>query len=330
MGFVIPRAITRAYSLDGAAVVRQLESYGNENWLIEDGHGRRYILRRHLLNADLRRIEFQLALQQHLAEHGLPTATCVVTNSGLQYATDGDGVPWVIITYIEGSEYDFSRPGQAVEAGRTLARFHLITEPFRSDAPGPEYKAPVRECWANASRDLQTLAELFDGEGVEGELSYLSGWWQAVLAAWPLGRFDKLPAGWLHGDFHGRNMVFAGDRVAGLFDFDDVDRGPYVYDVGAGMFRFGREARSSLSIRPEFARAFIEGYETLRPLSDEERAALATMVAMGYPPNPQNYRYWRDYGEDSAHRFRRDVATIRTLRTEMERIAHELGLMGSG
>lgn len=325
MGPVIPAAITGAYSLGSISVFDQFESYGNENSLIEDGRGQRYVLRRHRLNAHISRIEFQLALQQHLMAHGLPTSAVVETKSHLRFAMDDDGVPWVLFTHVAGHEFDFGRHQQVTEAARSLAQFHLITESFQREAPGPEYKVPIRHCWANATHDLIELAELLEGDTAKDELAYLSGWWQSVLNEWPLERLDALPSGWLHGDFHGRNLAFDGDRVAGVFDFDDVDRGPYVYDLAAGIVKFGREARGSLSIRPEFARMFIDGYETLRPISQEERAALPVMAAMGYPPHPRNYRYWRyQRGEDIARRFRREVATIRTLHAEIERIGPEL------
>jgi homoserine kinase type II len=163
------------------------------------------------------------------------------------------------------------------------------------------------------------------GAEARDALRYLSGWWASVLKEWPVERLDALPSGWLHGDYHGRNMTFDGDQVAGVFDFDDVDRGPYVFDLAAGLVKFGREARSSLRIRGDFARRFVDGYDAVRPISRGERAALPVMAAMGFPPHPRNYRYWRDRrGIDIGHRFVREVAAIRTLRAEMERIGAEL------
>jgi homoserine kinase type II len=320
----VPRSLADAYGLVNARVLSELESYGNENFLIEDGGGQRYVLRRHRLNADIRRIEFQLALQDHLASHAFPTSTVVETASHHRVTIDDDGVPWVLFTHVAGNEYDFERPEQAIEAARSLAQFHRITESFQYDAPPPEYKASIRQCWANAKDDLVALASLFEADGVHDELAYLSRWWESILREWPLGRLDALPSGWLHGDFHGRNLAFDDDEIVGLFDFDDVNRGPYVHDVAAGALKFGREGRGLLTIRPDVARAFVEGYAAVRPISKEERAALPVMVAMGHPPHPQNYRYWRRRGEDIAPRFRREVATMRALDAEMERIGPEL------
>jgi Ser/Thr protein kinase RdoA (MazF antagonist) len=313
--------ILALFPLASPAVVGTIHGLRNDNRLVEDERGCRYVLRRNLQHADVARIEFQLRFQRHLLGRGFPTAEVVVTRSGDLFVLDGDGIPWVLCTYIEGTEFDFARDDQVQEAARRLAQFHAVAETF-PDRPVPlEYQPLIREWWKDACDNLRELEGMFAGEPVEEELSYLHEWWRDVLAEWPLGRLDALPVGWVYGDYHGRNMTFAGDEMRGLFDFDDVDRGPMVYDVARGVHMFGREARGSLRIRPEPALLFIEEYARNRSLSDEERLAIPMMVAMNFPPNPSYHRYCRDRrGEDIADRLRREVASMRGLRAEMERI----------
>jgi homoserine kinase type II len=308
-------------------VVRQFESYGNENWLIEVDQREPYVLRRQLLNADPGRIEFQVAFQRHVSAYGLPAAPYIDTTLGHGFVVDDDGDTWTAIRYVEGHEYDFGRTGQAAAAGRCLAKFHLATESFVCEAPGPEYRLPIGRCWRDALDDLNELANLMRSEACSEHLAYLSEWWNRVLSECPPERLERLPSGWLHGDFHGRNLVYEGDRIVGLFDFDDVDRGPYVHDVAAGMVKFAREQRGSLTIRPEFAFAFLSGYDSVRRLSAEEVAVLPTMALEVYPPHSHNYVYWRDKrGEDIEARFITEVTTIKAVRPQMERIGAELTL----
>ena len=100
-----------------------------------------------------------------------------------------------------------------------------------------------------------------------------------------------------------------------------IQIGPLVYDVARGVHMFGRQKRGSLSIRPEVARAFIKEYDRGRPLGKEERAALPMMVAMSFPPNAAYHRYCRQQrGEDIEARLHREVAMMRALRAEMDRI----------
>jgi Ser/Thr protein kinase RdoA (MazF antagonist) len=106
-----------------------------------------------------------------------------------------------------------------------------------------------------------------------------------------------------------------------LFDFDELERGPLVFDVARGVHMFGREARGSFRIRPEVARLFIAAYARGRALSHEERAALPVMVAMHFPPNALYHRYCQQQrGEDIEARLRREVGMMRGLSAEMARI----------
>ena len=61
-------------------------------------------------------------------------------------------------------------------------------------------------------RDQLELAEIFDG-ATQPELALLSDAWQWVLAELPLERLETLPAGIVHGDFHGRNLLFEDDDI---------------------------------------------------------------------------------------------------------------------
>jgi hypothetical protein len=53
----------------------------------------------------------------------------------------------------------------------------------------------------------------------------------------------------------------------------------------------------------------------------EEQAALPTMMAMTYPPNPRYYRYYRDHhGSDLARQLRREVGAMRAIREQTGRV----------
>ena len=309
------------YGFGRLAVVSAFEGLRNDNWLVEDARGCRYVLRRNLQHTNTHRIEFQVRLQQHLLRHGFPTAEVVETRSGDVFVLDDGCVPWVLTTYVEGTEYDFGSRGQVLEAARRLAQFHAIAEAFPGEAIALEYQPPIRDWWLNAEKNLDVLEKIFAGAGVRTELSYLREWWRWVLAVWPLERLDALPKGRVYGDYHGRNMVFVGDELRGLFDFDDVEWGPLVFDVARGSGSVTTIRSFCSRIRPEVGRLFIEEYSRGRFLSREERAALPMMVAMHFPPDPRYHQYCRQQrGENIEARLRREVAIMRALRSEMARI----------
>jgi Ser/Thr protein kinase RdoA (MazF antagonist) len=73
--------------------------------------------------------------------------------------------------------------------------------------------------------------------------------------------------------------------MAGLFDFDFVCRGARVYDVARGVYNFGREYRGSTTLREQFCRAFLEGYESQTPLTKDERRSLPFMAVLNWAPD---------------------------------------------
>lgn len=78
-----------------------------------------------------------------------------------------------------------------------------------------------------------------------------------------------LPAGWRHGDFWERNLLWDGQRCA-LIDFERSEPGPRVTD-------FVELATSLWPDHPELRTALFEGYG--RPLSETEEYALTAFAA---------------------------------------------------
>ncbi|MGW7069444.1 phosphotransferase [Streptomyces sp. NPDC054855] len=78
-----------------------------------------------------------------------------------------------------------------------------------------------------------------------------------------------LPAGWRHGDFWERNLLWNGSRCA-LIDFERIEPGPLVAD-------FVKLATSLWPDHPELRAALVAGYG--RPLSETEERALTAFAA---------------------------------------------------
>ena len=328
MGFTVPDApdsvesalaMADVYRLGRIAGISQSESFGNENWLLETQPGQRFVLRRYL-HSNLERVQFQLKLVLHLRTHDYPAPEIIETPSGEPLELGEDGVPWVVFLYIEGREYDF-RAVDAIAAATRLAEFHSIASSLSDATPHLLHRPSIRECWNNAEADLRGLREMFEGVSVQEELHYLEEWWLCTLKTWPIERLDALPQGLVHGDFHGRNLAYSDGEIVGVFDYDDVERGPYVLDLARSLYKFGRESRFVPRLRAEVVQAFFNEYSRARPLTSEEHRALPLLIAMNYPPNPRYYRYYREHhGTNIEARFRREVGLMRTLTDEVARI----------
>jgi Ser/Thr protein kinase RdoA (MazF antagonist) len=295
----------------------------NDNFLVEDALGERYVLRRYRRNPHQERVEFQLRFQQHLLRRGFPTSRLLETRDRepmLALAHDF----WVLFAYVEGAAYDYRSEGQVREAARWLARFHSACEGFRSREVRTDTIPDVRCWWLDGNGELRRLEEMFAGLGVEAELAFLRRWQSQLLCAWPRARLDALPTAWVHGDYHGRNMVFAGDRLAGLFDFDVVHRGFRIEDVASALFTFGREDHTSNRIRPGTARVFLDEYGRDVRLTKTERRALPMMAILVQARTAARYALRQRSGEDPVSVLRTHVGRMHALHAQMTSIVPSL------
>lgn len=77
--------------------------------------------------------------------------------------------------------------------------------------------------------------------------------------------------GMIHADLHRSNIIVKDGRPQ-IFDFDDCGYGWYLYDIGCSLVEFSNPKKLVPFI--------IEGYESVKPLSDEEKKEIDTFVLL--------------------------------------------------
>jgi Ser/Thr protein kinase RdoA (MazF antagonist) len=108
--------------------------------------------------------------------------------------------------------------------------------------------------------------------------------WVRELEAFWIGIAAPLPWLWAHGDYTPYNLVYRDGAPAGLLDFGAVQWAPAAYDVAIGLLSFPDPAAASAfapgsaPITGAARSAFLSGYESERPLTQSERAALPMLA----------------------------------------------------
>ncbi len=289
----------------------------NDNVLVEDAGGRRYVLRRYRRNRNRDRITFQAMFQAFAHRQGLPVARIVTTRFGAPLLDDITGT-WMLCAYIDGTDYRFESMPQVVGAAAALADFHRVTKTFPEAEVVGQGNPNVRRWWTRGDVLLEELDLLLGDRGVDAELRFLHRWRAELVREWPLERVDTLPTAWVHGDFHGRNVRFSGNAVCGIFDFDLVHFGFAVEDVGDALFRFGRACRGSTRLRPGGARAFLNGYSGSRTLTEEERAAIGIMASLAMARDRSYYDLLAADNRDPVPFLKEKVDLMRTRQEEWD------------
>ena len=239
-----------------------VEGIQNSNFLLETETGR-YFLTVYEKGIQPDDLPFFLGLTRWLSEHGFPCATPIVDRQGRMLKTLR-GKPCALVTYLLG--LSVRRPGVAHcrEAGESLAALHLAGRGF----PMHRVNDLGQAAWGALVAPLHDQAE-----GLKPGLADTIKADLALLArGWPV----DLPQGVIHADYVPDNVFFQGGRFAAAFDFYFACNDALAYDVAVALNAWCFEADGSFNITS--ARALVAGYESLRPLSDAERAALPILA----------------------------------------------------
>jgi homoserine kinase type II len=94
-----------------------------------------------------------------------------------------------------------------------------------------------------------------------------------LAKAWP----RDLPTGVIHADLFPDNVLMQGDVVTGLIDFYFACNDILAYDLAITHVAWCF-ADADNSFRPDVSQALMKGYESVRPLTSAERAALPLLA----------------------------------------------------
>lgn len=245
------------------------EGISNSNWLIDttgaDGSGARFILTMYEYRIELEDLPFFLSLLDHLAAKGCPVPRTIHDRQGQLYRQLGEKAV-ALIEFLPGVSVSEPTPGQAKAVGRALAQLHLAAADFpqtRANGMGPaEWLRLADAC---GSTGLASIDAGFAAQ-VAQELPQL-------VAQWP----TDLPRGVIHADLFPDNVLMLGDTVSGLIDFYFACTDLLAYDVAVthAAWCFDNTGRN---FDPAISAALLAGYESIRPLSPEERAALPLLA----------------------------------------------------
>jgi homoserine kinase type II len=256
-GLLADFELGEALSLKGVA-----EGVENSNFLLETEAGR-YFLTIYEKRVKAEELPFFLGLMRWLAEHGYPSATPIADRSG-ETLKSVRGKPCAIVSFLSG--LSVRRPGVAHcrEAGQGLAELHLAVAGFPMRRENDLGQAAWGPMFAGLGEQAEALKPGLAGV-VEQDLA-------SIAARWPAG----LPEGVIHADFFPDNVFFAGGRFAGAIDFYFACNDAFAYDIAVALNAWCFEADGSFNITA--ARALVAGYESRRPLSAAERAALPVLA----------------------------------------------------
>ena len=194
--------------------------------------GGTYLLKRRAPGQDdMDRIRFQHAVQLHLEAHGCSIAALLKTKrNGNTLVRRGSRI-YELFQFIDGTRFE-SSIAQVRASGAAMSRMHEVCMEWAGPTPsGIGY---------HASQDVDRGFTLIKDRirSIELYCRPLQDLYAEAQARVDALGWSELPRTIVHGDWHPGNMLFRGEAMAALLDFDSTRLEPRVSEFANGALQF--------------------------------------------------------------------------------------------
>ncbi len=236
----------------------------NSNFFIDTDHGVRYVLTIfERLDAD--ELPYFMHLMKHLAAHELACPD-VMQRKDDSLLFESHGKQGCIVSCLSGRTLDELNLAQLRSSGQAMAQLHLAGSDFATSRDNPTGSDWLKEHIDAVLAETKTRYDDDAGELLTSELNFQSS------CAW-----ESLPTGVIHGDLFVDNILFEGDNVSGVIDFYYAHSAAFVMDIAISL---NAQAVLLSDADDERIQAFMDGYQSLRPLNEDEVEALPLLLRL--------------------------------------------------
>lgn len=217
-------------------VTQARRGFVNETAFVQTSKGR-FVLRRSHRRLSESALRYGHDLTAWLIKRDFPVPALVAAKDGSTLLNVG-GRFYEMREFVQGDDFDPSRPRQIGSVGATLARYHQAIQGF--PAPGP-----IADPRYSPQTVMGLVERLLERDAM-GELYEPLGWYDRRAAALrtPVsrGRYRSVPHLVIHGDVHSDNFLFMGDEVTVLLDFDQATWDARIVDLADALVAFATNA----------------------------------------------------------------------------------------
>ncbi len=207
-------------------------------------------------------LPFYLNLMAHLARSGVAVPAPEADRTGALFSML-NGKPASLVARIDGTPVEYPDPEHCAQVGTALGQLHVASQTYGArltNRRGPAW-------WRQAARAVKSFLDPGQVALLDGEIAFQTGF----------GR-GKLPKGAIHGDLFWDNVLFAGNRVAGIIDFGFAATDFYAFDLAVTVNDWCVMDSNSGALDPALVAALVGNYDAVRPLAADERDAWPSLL----------------------------------------------------
>jgi len=189
-----------------------------------------------------------------------------IPNKNSVYISDFQNKKFMIVSFLEGKAKKNLSPSDCKIAGRESARLHEITKKFdfkrQNDLSVKSWRKIFDQVKNKCNKIHPDLPRLIEANLTDVEKN------------WP----NNLPAGIIHADLFNDNIFFKNNKFSGFIDFYFSCNDFYAFEIAICFNALCFDGmKQNLSFNVTKAKKFIEGYNEVRKISDEERKSIKVL-----------------------------------------------------
>jgi homoserine kinase type II len=194
----------------------------NSNYLLEAGKGK-FLLRIDEVKSESE-VKREIDLLVFLRKHSFPCPSPVQDRMGRYYRDYGSKCV-SIFRYHEGRVLSVSklRPSHLETIGRALGELHVIGKGYKKGIDNRFSFERIADLYLNVRNRLPNYFRKVT-RTLEDEIEYLTRYLEG-----------KLPKGIIHGDLFTDNLLFRGEKLTAVLDFEAACRGKFIFDIATAV-----------------------------------------------------------------------------------------------
>ncbi len=236
----------------------------NTNYFIETEKGK-FILTVYEKRVEEKDLPFFIGLMKNLFDKNFLSPEPIINKNG-NYITEIAKKKAAVVSFLDGEAKKVLNPDDCYEVGINTAKLHLITK----NLPGKRKNKLSIDSWRKIYNKVK-----HDCSKIHNNLpTIIEKNLDKIEKNWP----KNIPSGIIHADLFPDNIFFKNNKLSGIIDYYFSCYDFYAFEIAICLNALCFEGKNeNLSFNVTKAKKFIDGYSSLRKLSEGEKKSLKVL-----------------------------------------------------
>jgi len=240
------------------------EGIENTNYFIQTEKGK-FILTLYEKRVDEKDLPFFMSLMRNLFDKNFPSPEPIVNKNG-NYISEILGKKAAVVSFLEGDAKKILDPKNCYQVGIYTAKMHLITKDLIGKRENKLSVNSWRKIYNKVKKDCSKIHDSLP-KIIEKNLD-------VIEKNWP----KNIPSGIIHADLFSDNIFFKNEKLSGIIDYYFSCYDFYAFEIAICLNALCFEGKNeNLSFNVTKSKKFIDGYSSIRQLTEEEKKSLKVL-----------------------------------------------------